>query len=136
MNLTQEELATIRNALFLHKAACWEDPKAINPTPQIDALLKKMDAPPTLSQRYFALAPVQMRDFVDNLKPTQLADLSTVMRIHFTDVAWRLGYLSARYDAGGGDQGHEKGVKSANKQLRAARKALGFAYPNAGEINV
>lgn len=79
--------------------------------------------------------PVKLNELISGLPNSTREHIANQLDGLIQQAAFMHGYLDARYDAGGGDQGHEAAVKNANKHLKAARRMLGYAYPKAGCIS-
>ena len=81
-------------------------------------------------------APVSFDELVGRLTVEELRDLVQYADTLLQRLAWKAGYLEARYGCGCGDQGHDAAVKNANKWLRGVRKAIGYSLPDAAAIHV
>lgn len=83
---------------------------------------------------FFTLAPVQCEEVANDLTTEEQRLMIDEVEGLMQTLAWKLGYLDARFGNGCGDQGHKSAVKSANKYRHAVRKAMG--YHHRSDINV
>ena len=66
----------------------------------------------------FETAPVDWQEKADKMKPEELTEIEGQLEALSERAAMLAGYLTERHGYGCGDQGHEAGVKRANKYLK------------------
>lgn len=76
--------------------------------------------------------PVEWQGRCDSMTSQQKDAMIRELDSLIQRMAMLSAYVGRRYGYGCGDQGHDSGVKEANKRLTAVRKALGYTYPGRG----
>ena len=80
--------------------------------------------------------PSKIEKHIDSLSSVERGELAEELSGQIQRLVWNWGYMESRYGSGCGDQGHRSAVKNANRVLRQVRKAMGYTYPERGEIHV
>ena len=77
-------------------------------------------------------APVVWDKTNDTMTSEERLSLISGLEALCQKAAMAAAYFAEREGHGCGDQGHDAGVKKANRVLRALRKAQGYTYPSRG----
>jgi hypothetical protein len=82
------------------------------------------------TRRILYLPLTKWQAAVDKLSHAERLDVQNDIDAVCEQSARLAGYIRARADATGGDQGHDKAVKNSTVMNRRVRKALGYLVPN------
>ena len=77
--------------------------------------------------------PAKIEEHIDRLSSFELAD---ELSGQIQRLVWNWAYADARRDRDNSWNAHRSAVKNANRVLKLVRKAMGFTYPERGEIHV
>lgn len=129
--------ATLNRATCGHCGLSWDDGKVTSMTPAPagrcpfeafhvypeDGARHKPDLPYVMS-----IPQNRVAELIDPYTDVERQRVDTELRELIQNAAWRSGYVAARCSIGG-DQGHERAVKDAERLVKRVRKVLGYSYP-------
>lgn len=109
------------------------EPMPYGECPKCGAVAHPIDYP---IDRLIKNPPAKFESIVDAMTVHDRQSAAESASARLQDIAFLCGYLRERYNGCGGDMGHKKAAKNANRFLTSTRRLLNYSYPASGNISI